>query len=192
MADLVLASTSAYRRALLKRLGLPFRCMVPLIHEDDLKLGDWGPRELAEHLARAKAESLREAEPQATLIGSDQLVSFEGRIYGKPGSAERAAEQLASMSGKTHALITAVAVWHEDRCFVHTDTTMMQMRPLSGEEIARYVVADRPLDCAGSYKLEERGITLFDRIDTQDYTAILGMPLIALTTLLRRLGYAIP
>jgi septum formation protein len=192
LADLVLASTSPYRRALLKRLGLPFRCMVPLIHEEDLKLGDWGPRELAEHLALAKAESLREAEPRATLIGSDQLVSFEGRIYGKPGSAERAAEQLAAMSGMTHTLITAVAVWHDGRSYVHTDSTTMHMRQLSSEEIARYVAADRPLDCAGSYKLEERGITLFDRIETQDYTAILGMPLIALTTLLRRLGHAIP
>jgi septum formation protein len=192
MSDLVLASTSRYRQELLKRLGLPFRCHVPLVHEDELKIGDWGPKELAEHLALAKARSLCEIEPAATIIGSDQLVSFEGRIYGKPGSPERAAEQLEAMAGLAHQLITAVAVWHAGQVFMHTDTTTMQMRTLSRAEIERYVEADRPIDCAGSYKLEERGITLFERVETHDYTAILGLPLIALTTLLRRLGYPIP
>jgi septum formation protein len=192
MGEVILASTSQYRRTLLKRIGIPFRCLVPLVHEDALKIGDWGHRELAEHLAMAKAQSLREAEPHATIIGSDQLVSFEGRVYGKPGSAERAAEQLSAMAGMSHLLITALAVWHDGQAYVHTDTTTMHMRTLTPEEIDRYVAADRPLDCAGSYKLEERGIALFDRIETQDYTAILGLPLMALTTLLRRLGYAVP
>jgi septum formation protein len=192
VGDLVLASTSQYRRALLKRLGIPFRCMVPLVHEDDWKIGDWGPRELAEHLALAKAESLREAEPRATIVGSDQLVSFEGRIYGKPETAERAVEQLRAMAGLSHTLITALAVWHEGRAYVHTDLTTLKMRPLTQDEIERYVESDRPLDCAGSYKIEERGIALFERIETQDYTAILGLPLMALSALLRKLGFAVP
>jgi septum formation protein len=192
MNELVLASTSPYRRALLARLGLPFRCLVPLIHEDALKLGNWGPRELAEHLALAKARSLSEAEPNATIIGSDQLVSFEGRIFGKPGSAQRAVDQLSAMAGSSHQLITSVAVWTKERTYVHTDITTMHMRPLSREEVERYVAADVPLDCAGSYKLEERGITLFERIQTQDYTSIMGLPLIALTSLLRTLEYPIP
>ncbi len=119
LMNLVLASTSRYRRALLKRLGLPFRCLVPLVDEEDWKIGDWGPRELAEHLALAKAQSLAEAEPLATLIGSDQVVSFEGRIYGKPVSHERACAQLAAMSGMSHTLITAVAVWHLGHAYVH-------------------------------------------------------------------------
>jgi septum formation protein len=192
MADLVLASTSPSRRALLKRLGVPFRCLVPRVHEEDWKIGDWTPRELAEHLAVAKAESLRDAEPDGTLIGGDQVVVLEGRVYGKPGTPERALEQLEALSGKSHELITALAVWHGGQTYLHTDRTTMQMRPLLTDELARYVAADSPLDCAGSYKIEERGIALFERIDTQDYTAIMGLPLVALTSLLRRLGYVVP
>lgn len=192
MNDVVLASTSPYRRTLLARLGLPFRCLVPLVDEDAIKRGAWEPRELAEHLALAKARSLAKTEPNATLIGSDQLVSFQGRTFGKPGTAEGAVDQLLTMSGTAHQLITAVAVWTQKKAYVHTDTTTMHMRALSRVEIERYVAADQPLDCAGSYKLEERGITLFDRIETEDYTAILGLPLIALTNLLRTLGYPVP
>jgi septum formation protein len=192
MSELGLASTSESRRSLLKRLGVPFRCLVPRVAEEEWKLGDWGPRELAERLALAKAESFRAELPNATLIGSDQIVSVDERIYGKPLTHERAVEQLVALAGISHLLITALAVWHDGHAYVHTDLTTMHMRALSRAEIERYVAADRPLDCAGSYKLEERGITLFDRIETQDYTAILGLPLIALTTLLRRLGFAIP
>lgn len=190
--DLVLASTSVYRRTLLARLGLPFRCLAPRVDEEATKRGDWDPRELAEHLALAKARSLCKAEPNATLIGSDQLVSFAGRIYGKPGTTEGAVEQLLAMTGKSHQLITALAVWTQGQTYVHTDITTMHMRSLSRVELERYVAADHPLDCAGSYKLEERGISLFDRVETQDYTSIMGLPLIALTSLLRTLGYPIP
>ncbi len=147
---------------------------------------------LAEHLAIAKARSLSEAEPNATLIGSDQLVCFEGRIYGKPGTPERAVEQLAAMAGKSHQLITALAVWRQGQTYLHTDITSMHMRSFSQDELERYVAADHPLDCAGSYKLEERGIVLFDRVESQDHTSIMGLPLIALTSLLRTLGYSIP
>jgi septum formation protein len=192
LADLILASTSTSRRTLLKRLGVTFRCMVPRVSEDEWKVGDWNPRELAENLAIAKAESLSTLEPEATVIGSDQLVNFGGRVYGKPGTPERAIEQLAAMSGKSHVLITSVAVWRAGQKYMHTDLTTMWMRTLTAEEIERYVAADWPLECAGSYRLEERGITLFERIETQDYTAILGLPLIALTTLLRQLGFAVP
>ncbi len=192
MAELVLASTSQSRRALLKRLGLPFRCVVPVVREEDWKIGNWGPKELAEQLAVAKAESLRKVEPAGTLIGGDQVVVLDGRIYGKPGTIERAVEQLGMLSGRSHELITALAVWHDGQTYVHTDRTVLHMRPLLQDELERYVLADKPLDCAGSYKIEERGITLFDRIETQDFTAITGLPLIALTSLLRRLGYTVP
>jgi len=192
LGNLVLASTSPYRRALLERLGLPFRSIAPLVDEEALKQGRWEPRELAEHLALAKAGSLKELDPEATIIGSDQLVSFEGQIHGKPGSAEHAVAQLVAMAGASHVLITALAVRRARQSYVHTDVTTMHMRNLTRAEIERYVAADQPLDCAGSYKLEERGITLFERIETTDYTAILGLPLIALTTLLRRIGYTVP
>lgn len=192
MKDLILASTSVYRRTLLARLGHSFRIVAPRVDEEAVKQRGWEPRELAEHLAIAKAESLGEFEPNATIIGSDQLVSFEEQIFGKPGTAVGAVEQLSVMAGRAHQLITAVAVWTKDQTYIHTDITTMHMRPLSLGEIERYVAAERPLDCAGSYKLEERGISLFDRVETQDYTAIMGLPLIALTGLLRSLGYPIP
>jgi septum formation protein len=192
--DLVLASTSAYRRGLLERLGIPFRCRAPLGDESAIQRQASGmpPRLLAETLAMAKATSLAGVEPCTAIIGCDQLVSFEGRVFGKPGTVEQAVEQLTSMSGRTHELITAMVVIHGDETFRHTDVTRPRMRPLAREAIERYVAADRPLDCAGSYKLESRGIVLFDRIESDDHSAITGLPLIALVTILRELGFAIP
>ncbi|HEX8199309.1 MAG TPA: nucleoside triphosphate pyrophosphatase [Isosphaeraceae bacterium] len=190
--DLVLASTSPYRRELLGRLGVPFRCRAPLVDEEALKRDDLEPRALAEYLARAKATSLCAEEPRATLIGGDQLVAIDGRVLGKPGSIEGAVEQLLALAGRAHELITALAVWHGGRVVVHTDVTTLWLRPLELPEIERYVAADRPLDCAGSYKLEARGITLFERIDARDHSAVTGVPLIALTSILRDLGYRIP
>ena len=192
MTDLILASTSRYRKALLERLGVPFRCLDPRVDEESFKMLGLEPRELAERLALAKARRLAEEEPEATIIGCDQLVAFEGQVFGKPGSIANAIEQLSSMAGRTHELITALAVWHEGQALTHTDVTRLSMRPLQRDEIERYVAADRPIDCAGAYKLEERGISLFDRIESSDHTAITGLPLIALTSILRTLGYPIP
>ena len=194
MPELVLASTSSYRRALLERLGVPFRCRAPLVDEESLKdeARDLDPRALAGRLATAKAESLIRDEPKAILIGGDQLVAFAGRVFGKPGTVEGAVDQLAAMAGRSHDLITAMAIRHEGRTILHTDVTTLRMRPLTRAEIERYVAADRPLDCAGAYKLESRGIALFERIDSADHTAITGLPLVALTTILRELGYSIP
>jgi septum formation protein len=190
--DLVLASTSTYRRALLERLGVPFRALAPLVDEEALKEPSLSPVALAGLLARAKAESLADVERDSVVIGGDQLVAFEGRIFGKPGDAVGAIEQLLMMAGRTHELVTAVAVWHRGRTIEHTDVTTLWMRPLTRDEVERYVAADRPFNCAGGYKLEERGITLFERIESADHTAITGLPLIAVTTILRRLGLAIP
>lgn len=189
---IILASTSTYRRKLLERLGLPFRVLAPGVDEGAFKDQGFEPRELAERLAWAKATSLARDWPEATLIGSDQLVAFEGRILGKPGTLEKAKDQLATLTGRTHELITALAVWHQGQVWTHLDQTRLTMRSLTLEEISRYVEADQPTDCAGSYKLEERGIALFDQIETEDHSAITGLPLIALTTILRRLGFPIP
>jgi septum formation protein len=191
---LVLASTSGYRRSLLERLGLPFRCRAPLCDESTLQRdsAELEPRRLAEMLALAKVSSLAEEEAGSTIIGCDQLVSFAGRVFGKPGTPERAIDHLLSMSGQTHELITALVVIRGPEVFRHTDITRLRMRPLARDAIERYVTADRPFDCAGSYKLESRGIVLFDRIETEDHSAITGLPLIALVTILRELGVAIP
>jgi septum formation protein len=191
--DLVLASTSPYRRALLERLGIPFRSNAPKCDESALKTEDLHPIRLAERLAHAKAASLAAGEEaRATVIGCDQLLFFDGKVFGKPGTVEAAIEQLVSLSGHEHDLITAMVVLSGSRTFRHTDVTKLSMRTLSRAAIARYVDAERPLDCAGSYKIESRGITLFDRIDSEDQTAITGLPLVALVSILSELGYEIP
>ena len=190
--DLILASTSPHRKALLERLGVPFRCMAPNVDEDEWKARGLAPRELAEGLAAAKADAVAGREPGAVVIGSDQLVAFDGGVLGKPGKADRAVAQLMELGGREHLLITAMAVRAGDRLVAHTDVARLRLRELSRGEAERYVAADRPLDCSGSYKIESRGIALFDRIECEDHTAIVGLPLIALTTILRGLGLMIP
>ena len=192
LPEIVLASTSPYRRALLDRLGLAFRCLPPHCDEETLKFQEADPSRLAERLALAKAKSIEAANRSAVIIGCDQLVWFQGRTFGKPGSVDRAIDQLSAMSGQSHELVTALVVLHGERVFRHTDVTSLRMRNLSRGAIERYVAADQPLDCAGSYKLESRGIALFDRIQTDDHTAVTGLPLVALVTILRDLGYEIP
>jgi septum formation protein len=114
------------------------------------------------------------------------------RIVGKPGTADQAVAQLEAMSGRPHELITAMVVIAGTRRFEHTDVTRLVMRRLSRSRIERYVAADRPLDCAGSYKIEARGIVLFERIETADFTAITGLPLLALARVLEELGFETP
>jgi septum formation protein len=190
--DLILASTSPYRRTLLERLGISFRCQSPTCDESALKNESFDPRFLAERLAHAKAACVAAIQPGAAVIGGDQVVSFQNRIFGKPGMYQRAVDQLLAMAGQSHQLITALVVVCDQKVQHHTDVTTLWMRSLSREAIERYVAADRPFDCAGSYKLESRGIALFERIESADHTAITGIPLIALVTMLRSLGYEVP
>jgi septum formation protein len=190
--ELILASTSPYRRALLERLGVPFRTVAPGVDEETWKRAGLAPRELAEQLALAKARRPLQDEHDAVVIGSDQVVVFEDRTLGKPLGADQACAQLAAMAGRRHTLITALAVCSPGQTLTHTDVTTLHMRPVRREEIERYVAADQPYDCAGSYKLEARGIVLFEKIESADHTAITGLPLIALTTFLRELGFVVP
>jgi septum formation protein len=190
MKQLVLASTSAYRQELLRRLGLEFIALPPGVNEDQEKATGLAPQALAERLASLKAKAL--AGPGRVVIGGDQLVNFNGKILGKPGHPDKAFEQLKSMSGKTHELVTAVSVWSEEQEIVFCDITRMTLRPLDDGEIRRYIQADRPLDCAGSYKIEKLGITLMARIETQDFTAIQGLPLMKLAEILRQKGFQSP
>lgn len=192
MLDLLLASTSRYRRSLLERLGVSFRVRSPLFNEHSLKGDGLPPRELAETLAYRKAWSLVDDEPRATIIGSDQLVALQGEVLGKPGSEDAAVAQLRRMAGQVHELITALVVVHGGKVWRHTDVARLHMRRLTDDELTRYVRADSPVDCAGSYKLEQRGVTLFEAIECADQSAITGLPLMALTTILRDIGYSIP
>ncbi len=189
---LILGSTSPYRRALLERLGLPFECVPPGVDESAIAARGDAPRILAERLAFEKAMAVADRFPDATVIGSDQMAVIDGQILGKPGGVSAACSQLALLSGRTHELITALCVIQNGRVIPHTDITRLTMRRLAAQEIQRYVQADQPVDCAGAYKIECLGVTLFERVESADPTAITGLPLMALTSILRELGYSIP
>jgi septum formation protein len=195
MPSLVLASSSTYRRQLIARLGVPCTCVAPSCDEDALKDANasLAPAALASELARAKAYSVAPQWREAHILGSDQLIEIEGEILGKPGTPERAVAQLMQLAGRAHRLITAYALICPDGCVVqHVDVHVLHMRALTQTELARYVSADLPLDCAGSYKIEARGIALFERIEGSDFTAIMGLPLVALSTALRAQGFEVP
>lgn len=189
---LILASTSRYRRMLLDRLGIPYTAIAPACDEESLKDPALPPQALAEQLAEAKATSLVNAYPDAVIIGSDQICALGDEILHKPGTPERAVEHLLRLAGREHRLITAMVVAHGQRRWRHTDVTTLRMRPLDRAAVTRYVAADHPVDCAGAYKLEQRGIALFERIDSADHDAIVGLPLLALCGILREAGFTLP
>jgi septum formation protein len=139
MRDLILGSTSPYRRALMERLGLPFRCEKPRCDEEELKRPELSPQALAEMLALAKGRSVADVFPKAVVIGSDQVAAVDGTILGKPGTVEKAIDQLALLSGREHLLITAMVVIVEGVVHQHTDITRLTMRPLDRASLARYV-----------------------------------------------------
>lgn len=186
--SLVLASGSPYKRQLMERLGLEFEAQSADV--DESSRDDETPAQTAQRLAVAKAQAVAAERPDAWVIGADQVIAIEGERLGKPGSAERARRQLATLSGKTHRLITAIALRTPDgqlheACVEY----QMQMRPLSDDEIAAYVAADNPTDCAGSYKIEAGGIRLFRALRGDDYTAIVGLPLTRVWHLLEQAKY---
>lgn len=192
--DLVLASTSRYRRELLSRLRVPFRCIAPEV--DETRAARETPSAMAMRLAEAKARAVAAQCAGAVVIGSDQVAELDGRALGKPGSAAATIAQLRDSSGRTLSFHTAVCVIDGRRAVAETahalDTTHVVFRVLAGDEIARYVDAEQPYDCAGGFKAEALGITLFERIDSRDPTALIGLPLIALARLLRTAGIALP
>lgn len=192
MSPLILASSSRYRRMLLERLRIPFDWNSPDVDEEAVKQQVADPIQLATTLARAKAIKVFEAHPDSTVIGSDQLAACDDQILGKPHTEENAINQLLSLAGRTHHLITAVFIASPDGQKEFLDITRLTMRPLTHDEARRYVQADQPLDCAGSYKFESLGVTLFAAVQTEDMTAITGLPLMKLAQSLRELGYQIP
>jgi septum formation protein len=192
--DLVLASTSRYRRELLARLVTDFRVVAPDV--DETPALNEKPVDLAQRLAEAKALAVARACPGALVIGSDQVAELDGRPIGKPGTRDAALAQLAASSGRTVVFHTAVCLadarTSPPRILAATDRTNVVFRTLITDEIARYVDRETPLDAAGSFKSEGLGITLFDRIETTDPTALIGLPLIALSRLLRAAGFTLP
>lgn len=191
---LILASTSRYRRELLARLVPAFDVVAPQVAED-AGYGE-APALLAQRLAREKAHDVARRHPGMLVIGSDQVAELDGLAIGKPGSAGAACDQLAACSGRELLFHTAVCLVDtrgaEARLQSAADLTRVVFRVLDADEIARYVAAEQPLDCAGSFKAEGLGITLFERIECIDPTALIGLPLIALAHMLRAAGLILP
>lgn len=185
---LILASTSPYRKALLMRLGLPFTCVAPGVDEHAFKRLGLAPSALAQKLAWEKARAVHQLHPKAIVIGGDQLAEIDGMILGKPHTSEHALEQLRLMRGKTHRLLTAVHLCGPGLDEPYLAVTQLRMRELSDQELSAYIERDRPLDCAGSYKIEQSGIKLFSEIHCDDLNTIQGLPLIWLQTALLKAG----
>ena len=191
--DLVLASSSTYRRDLLARISTRFRTVAPRIDERPQPAET--PVMLATRLASAKAAAAAKSCPGAVIIGSDQVAELGGRLLGKPGSESSARAQLAACSGREVNFHTAVCVLdgrHQPaRSQQALDTTRVRFRQLDEGEIARYIAREQPLDCAGSFKCEGLGIALFETIDCNDPSALVGLPLISVCRLLREAGIAV-
>ena len=190
--SIVLASGSKYRKALLKRLGLPFKTWAPDI--DEAPLAPELPRETAIRLARAKAEAGGKQFSQSWIIGSDQVADLDGKPIGKPGGLENARLQLRELSGHTVLFHTALCVWNArlERRHERLVTTDVAFRRLTDAEIDRYLELEGAFDVAGSAKSEGLGISLLSRLGGDDPTALVGLPLIALSAMLRAEGFDVP
>jgi MAF protein len=189
---LVLASTSRYRKALLERLGVSFTCFAP--HVDEARRTDESADTLVQRLALAKAKAGADTHPDALVIGSDQVADCEGAILGKSGGHDAAVEQLRRLAGRR-------VIFHTGLCLYDARTSEARVemipfavlfRKLTDRQIERYVRVDRPYDCAGSFKSEGLGISLFERMEGDDPTALVGLPLIRLTQWLNETGVAVP
>lgn len=190
--QLILASSSPYRRELLARLGLPFETAAPAI--DETPAPDEPPRALVERLSRDKAGALRPRFPHALLIGSDQCVVLDDRIVGKPGTHEQARSQLLAASGRSVAVHTGLCLLDAATGVRWEDVVSyeIEFRELDADEIERYLQAERPYDCAGSVKSEGLGVSLLRHMRGDDPSALVGLPLIRLCDMLRAAGIQVP
>lgn len=189
MRQIVLASTSPYRKQLLQQLGFSFLTAAPdFIEEIDPNVA---PALLVRHLALGKAQSLADHYPDALIIGSDQVfVDQRGRTVGKPGHMEKAFQQLKQMAGRSHCFYTGLAILDSRSKTVQTDyaTFTVTFRSLDDEQIYNYLEREKPFDCAGSFKVEGLGIALMEKMEGDDYNSLIGLPLIRLVTMLDQAG----
>jgi septum formation protein len=200
MKKLILASTSPYRAELLERLGVPFDKKDSLVDEDCFKDKIEDPHQLAKTLAFEKAKALFTKHPDSYVIGGDQIPLFgpnqrsnqKAMILGKPGNYQNCITQLELLESHTHQLITCTCVLGPDFKEEFVEITSLKMRKLEREEIERYVKKEKPYFCAGSYKIESIGISLFEQVQTNDFTSIIGLPLIQLSKVLRKAGFRLP
>ncbi len=190
---IVLASTSPYRAQLLRRLVDDFERIAPGV--DETALDNEAPDNRAARLAESKARAVAQRFNDAIVIGSDQIAEVDGSVLDKPGTPDNARSQLAACSGRAvrfHTALCVIDTRRADHCVYASDLTRVFFRDLSSDEIERYVRRERPFDCAGGFKAEALGIALFERIENEDPTALIGLPLIALARLLRGCGLSLP
>ena len=189
---IILASSSPYRRGLLDRFLDSYETVTPDVDESNEQ--GLAPEELATHLARKKAEAIVVNARQALIIGADQLAVLDDRVLGKPGDHQRAVEQLLAASGKTVTFLTAVCILDPigRARYEHTDTTTVRFRQFDRRLAEAYLRHDKPYDCAGSFKLEGAGFVLFESVQTDDPTALIGLPMIWVADRLLQLGHLLP
>lgn len=192
ISELILASTSPYRKILLQRLGLQFTSLAP--QTDETAMPGESAAALTRRLARSKAHSIAQHHPAALVIGCDQVAEFAGMILGKPANRDSAVIQLMQFSGKTVQFLSALCVLRlqPEFCEEVTISTLVHFRDYSLAEAERYIDLDMPLDCAGSFKSEAGGSVLLRALESQDPTALIGLPLIALCQILRAAGLSVP
>jgi len=188
MRSIILASSSPYRRALLNKLGLPFECDSP--HIDETPRPDETPQQLVARLAEKKAQAVAGRHPDALVIASDQVAILNERILGKPHSHENAVKQLTEASGKHVLFLTSLALLNSASGAIQMDVIpfSVHFRRLSTTEIDHYLKKEQPYHCAGSFKSEGLGITLFERLEGDDPNTLVGLPLICLGKMLRKEG----
>ena len=178
---LILASGSASRKQQLEHLGLSFTVKVSGIDEDFYKKqSQLSPKQMCQKIARAKVEKVAQTQPKALVLGGDQMAVLKKEIFNKPYTAQQAVRSLMKLQGKSHTLFTALEMRYRGQSFSHLEINKMRMRKLKKTQIEKYVAKAQPLQCAGSYALERYGIALFEKIESADFSAIMGFPLIAL------------
>lgn len=192
MKKVILASTSSYRKQQLERLNISFSTMTPNVDEEPLKSEKLDHVQLSRKLSLLKARAIGDSNSDTTVIGGDQVASFNGEILSKPKTKEKAFEQLKLLSGNQHQLITSLAIMSEGKEYIHTCIAEMNMRKLPDEQIKRYIEVDEPLQSCGSYRLEALGISLFEKIDCDDFSSIVGIPLMWTASTLSKLGIPVP
>ena len=192
MQEIILASSSSSRRKELDRLNFEFSVVSPEVDEDSIKHTETDHLQISRKLALLKARNVSLLYPEAIVIGGDTVASFNRKLLSKPITMEKSFEQLRMLAGQEHSLFTSLVIIAKGEEYIHSVTAIMKMRDLSDEQIHRYVEIDKPLNSCGSYKLDALGISLFESIDCEDYTAIIGIPLIWTAGILNQIGVSVP
>jgi septum formation protein len=190
--SVILASQSPFRKAQLEQLGWKFQAQYSLIDERSIEKS-WTDdlRELPVHLSKKKAEAVAAGAPQALVIGSDQMLFFANKPLAKPQSRAECVDRLKTLQGQTHELLTGLCVLYKGQVKTSLTVARLQMASLTVDEIVRYVDQDQPLGCAGGYKIEEKGLLLFEAIKTKDHSSIIGLPVLSLVSILREWGISV-